>query len=109
MNNTLDARTAANMTATGLANYVETPARVSHTQQQLEELDKTLNHLAGRVVELRERMSGVLLPVPPVGESANQAQPEPQRCSLAERVRGLRILAGSTIADVEDVLNRLDV
>jgi hypothetical protein len=97
-----------NMTAVGTAAIQQQP-HASHTQAQLEELDKTLNHLAGRVVELRERMSGVLLPAPPTGEGANQAQPEPQRCSLAERIRGLRLLAGSTIADVEDVLNRLDV
>jgi hypothetical protein len=81
----------------------------SASQEQAQHLEKTLHHLAGRVVELRARMERVLLPRAPETEGANTAQPERQRSPLADELYIMRGIANGAIREVEDILNRLDV
>lgn len=96
----------SNLTASGIA----AQTRTAHTQEQREELEKTLHHLASRVCELRARLDPVLLPEPPQAEANGMAsQPEPTRSAVANHLRQMRDIATGAIRDVESVLNRLDV
>jgi hypothetical protein len=82
----------------------------SATQEQADQLEKTLHHLAGRVVELKARMERVLLPRAPECDSAGMpVPPERQRSPHADALYIMRGIANGAIREVEDILNRLDV
>lgn len=87
------------------------PARRVISTEEREVCDKTLQHLAGRVQELRARLEGVLIPAIPVATGGGQGQSNPQESGspLTDRFRGFQRIASETIETVEDILNRLDV
>lgn len=82
----------------------------SATQSQMERLEKTLHHMAGRVQELKARLEPVLYPPPARPEGSEVTQDVGINASPAGiHLWRLTNMAASAISDVEDILNRLDV
>ena len=95
----------------GTVSYASSdPARRVISSEEADNLDKTLNILAGRAEELRERLRTVLLPQSPNTDGGSE-----QKCSvptasmLSDRLRGMRSIAEQAINTVDDILGRLDV
>lgn len=82
---------------------------VAQSGRDAADLDKVLNHLAGRVQVLKSRLESVLLPAMPTPNGQAQGQPSPPRSTLALLCVQYRGIAESALDDVEDMLNRLDL
>jgi hypothetical protein len=80
------------------------------SMEESEQTEKTLHHLAGRIEELRARLERVLVPVRATGNGSAEAKLAAEAASpLTDRLRTFRHLAQTSIDNVEDILNRLDV
>jgi|SRR5688572_8431502 len=79
------------------------------SQEESEQTEKTLHHLAGRVGELRERLGRVLIPSASVAGNNAEARLAESVSPLSERLRNFRRLAQESIDGIDDILARLDV
>lgn len=86
------------------------PARRVISMEEADNLDKTLNVLAGRAEELRERLQRVLTPASANAAGGSEPRAPVQTASaLSDRFRGMRGIAEAAIGTVDDILARLDV
>ena len=99
-----------NMEGVAMSNKTASEARHVISREEADNLDKTLNILAGRAEELRERLGGVLTPSSPCGPGGSNSETViPTASALSDRFRGMRKVAESAISTIDDILLRLDV
>lgn len=100
-----------NLDGVAMSNKTASEARHVISREEADNLDKTLNILAGRAEELRERLDGVLTPsMPSTPGSSNRTEPViPTASRLSDRFRGMRSIAEVAVGTIDDILGRLDV
>lgn len=79
------------------------------SQEESDQAEKTLNILAGRVAELRERLGRVLIPAGTSVSGNKVEQPVESASPLTDRLRIFQRLAQESIDGIDDILARLDV
>lgn len=84
------------------------PRRIVSLEES-EQTEKTLHHLAGRIEELRARLERVMVPARAIGNSGEAKSGAEAASPLTDRLRTFRHLAQTSIDNIEDILNRLDV